>query len=168
VRPRSRNRRPPSRARRDGSMRVALGSDHAGFELKERLKHELVALGHEADDCGTWAAEPPSITLTSFPVVRGRPRRGGSRHRREAGSVRASRLTRSPACAPPVDERRNPRVSPGFTTTRMCSAGRAHRPARRRGPLRIWLDTGFEGDVRCAPEKICDYERATPVLGGTR
>jgi ribose 5-phosphate isomerase B len=34
-------------------MRVAVGSDHAGFDLKEILTAELVALGHEVRDHGT-------------------------------------------------------------------------------------------------------------------
>ena len=33
-------------------MRVHLGSDHAGFELKEALKAHLTALGHEPVDHG--------------------------------------------------------------------------------------------------------------------
>jgi ribose 5-phosphate isomerase B len=33
-------------------MRVYLGSDHAGFELKARLIEHLNELGHEAIDCG--------------------------------------------------------------------------------------------------------------------
>ncbi|MCW2602871.1 MAG: ribose 5-phosphate isomerase [Pseudonocardiales bacterium] len=33
-------------------MRVYLGSDHAGFELKGAIAAHLTALGHEAVDCG--------------------------------------------------------------------------------------------------------------------
>jgi len=33
--------------------RVVVGSDHAGYESKELLKQELVALGFEVDDRGT-------------------------------------------------------------------------------------------------------------------
>ena len=33
--------------------RVPIGSDHAGFELKERLKTELEKLGYEPVDVGT-------------------------------------------------------------------------------------------------------------------
>jgi ribose 5-phosphate isomerase B len=33
-------------------MRVYLGSDHAGFELKSRLLERLEDLGHELVDCG--------------------------------------------------------------------------------------------------------------------
>ena len=34
-------------------MRVAVGSDHAGFDLKEILRAELAALGHDVADLGT-------------------------------------------------------------------------------------------------------------------
>ncbi len=34
-------------------MRVLLGSDHAGFELKEKVKHKLLLEGHEVIDFGT-------------------------------------------------------------------------------------------------------------------
>ena len=37
-------------------MKVAVGSDHAGFALKERMKRELVALGHTVVDVGTSSA----------------------------------------------------------------------------------------------------------------
>jgi ribose 5-phosphate isomerase B len=34
-------------------MRVAVGSDHAGFDLKEILRGELAAQGHDVADVGT-------------------------------------------------------------------------------------------------------------------
>src|SRR5262245_66595995 len=40
------------------AMRVAIGADHAGFELKERLKQELTAQGHEVLDQGTHGPAP--------------------------------------------------------------------------------------------------------------
>ena len=40
------------------AMRVYLGSDHAGFELKARLVEHLTALGHEAIDCGAHVFDP--------------------------------------------------------------------------------------------------------------
>ena len=37
--------------------RVPIGSDHAGFELKERIKIELHQLGFEPDDVGTTSTD---------------------------------------------------------------------------------------------------------------
>jgi ribose 5-phosphate isomerase B len=39
-------------------MKIALGSDHAGFTYKEKIKEMLVALGHEVRDFGTDSTEP--------------------------------------------------------------------------------------------------------------
>jgi len=37
--------------------RIAIGSDHAGYELKTHLVTFLAAAGHEIDDQGTWSTE---------------------------------------------------------------------------------------------------------------
>jgi ribose 5-phosphate isomerase B len=39
-------------------VRIAIGSDHAGFELKEHLIGFLSTLGHTVDDQGTRSSEP--------------------------------------------------------------------------------------------------------------
>ena len=39
-------------------MKVALGADHAGFELKQELIPSLRSLGHEVVDLGTNSTEP--------------------------------------------------------------------------------------------------------------
>ncbi len=38
-------------------MKIALGADHGGFELKEKIHRSLAALGHEIADFGTNSAE---------------------------------------------------------------------------------------------------------------
>ena len=38
-------------------MRIAVGSDHAGFDLKSRVAGWLREAGHEVDDVGTHSAE---------------------------------------------------------------------------------------------------------------
>jgi ribose 5-phosphate isomerase RpiB len=39
-------------------MRIAIGSDHAGFPLKESLTGYIRQLGHEVMDVGTHGTEP--------------------------------------------------------------------------------------------------------------
>jgi ribose 5-phosphate isomerase B len=38
-------------------MRIALGADHAGFDLKNHLRDSLRAAGHHVDDAGTHSPE---------------------------------------------------------------------------------------------------------------
>jgi ribose 5-phosphate isomerase B len=39
-------------------LRIVIGSDHAGFDLKEQIKAFLADLGHEVVDVGTHTPEP--------------------------------------------------------------------------------------------------------------
>jgi ribose 5-phosphate isomerase B len=47
-------------------MKIYLGTDHAGFELKEKLKPFLAELGHEVEDLGSFSFDKnddyPDIT----------------------------------------------------------------------------------------------------------
>jgi ribose 5-phosphate isomerase B len=55
-------------------VRIAIGSDHAGFALKEHLKQTLAQLGHTVDDLGTHSEEPvdyPPICLAVARTVGG-------------------------------------------------------------------------------------------------
>lgn len=38
-------------------MKVAIGADHAGFELKEKVKNHLQSKGYEVKDFGTYSEE---------------------------------------------------------------------------------------------------------------
>ncbi|GAB3274343.1 RpiB/LacA/LacB family sugar-phosphate isomerase [Kineosporia babensis] len=57
-------------------MRIALGADHAGFPLKQRVREVIETLGHDIIDCGTDNTDPvdfPDITqATCAPVLDGR------------------------------------------------------------------------------------------------
>ena len=50
-------------------MRVAIGSDHAGFEYKEKIKAFLTSLGHEVRDFGTFSTEPVDYPLFIRPTA---------------------------------------------------------------------------------------------------
>src|SRR5260221_6998279 len=61
-------------------LKIAIGSDHAGFEYKEKIRALLTALGHEVRDFGTFSAEPVDYPLfirpTAEAVARGEFERG--------------------------------------------------------------------------------------------
>ena len=48
-------------------MKIAIGADRRGFELKERIKALLASLHHEAIDVGTLGAE--SVDYTDFAIA---------------------------------------------------------------------------------------------------
>jgi len=61
-------------------MRISLGSDHAGYELKEHVARALREAGHDVVDVGTDSAESTHYPLFAEPAARmvadGRVQRG--------------------------------------------------------------------------------------------
>jgi ribose 5-phosphate isomerase B len=61
-------------------MRIAIGADHAGYRLKERLRELLAGEGHEVSDLGTDSEEsvdyPPICAAVGCEVAAGRAERG--------------------------------------------------------------------------------------------
>mgnify|MGYP001127554919 CR=1 FL=1 len=51
-------------------MKIALGSDHAGLEMKSAVKEYLLAKGLECGDFGTFCQNSVDYPDISFPVVR--------------------------------------------------------------------------------------------------
>jgi ribose 5-phosphate isomerase B len=62
-------------------VKIAIGSDHAGYELKQRVRRELESLGHQVTDVGTSSAEasvdyPDFVIPVAERVARGDADRG--------------------------------------------------------------------------------------------
>lgn len=61
-------------------MKIAIGADHAGFVLKEKLRERLAAAGHEVIDLGTNSSEscdyPDYAEAVARAVEQGRTERG--------------------------------------------------------------------------------------------
>ncbi len=145
-------------------MKIAIGTDHAGYELKERLKSELAAWGHDVLDLGTHAATPPvDYPDFCFPVAelvaRGEVERGvvlGGSGIGEA--IAANKVAGVRAAVVTSDET-------AYLTRRHNDSNVLAVGARTNPPddavrwLRIWLETPFEGG-RHLPrlEKIRAYE----------
>ena len=51
-------------------MKIALGSDHGGFDLKSAIKEHLQTLGHEVIDFGTDSHESCDYPLIAEPAAR--------------------------------------------------------------------------------------------------
>ena len=60
-------------------MRIAVGSDHAGFHLKEHVRQVLEAQGHDVVDVGT--ASPDSVDYPRFAEEASRLVAGGEAER---------------------------------------------------------------------------------------
>src|SRR5213596_281845 len=61
-------------------MKISLGTDHAGFRYKEKVKELLTSLGHEVKDYGTFSEDPVDYPAFIRPaaeaVARGECERG--------------------------------------------------------------------------------------------
>jgi ribose 5-phosphate isomerase B len=51
-------------------MKIAIGSDHRGYEIKRRIVSLLQQLGHEVLDMGTHSAESVDYPDFAYPVAR--------------------------------------------------------------------------------------------------
>ncbi len=148
-------------------MRIAIGSDHAGYPLKEKVRHELESLGHEVMDLGTHAPEPPvDYPDYCFPVgervASGQADRGIVLGGSGIGeSIAANKVAGVRASVVTSDE--TARLTRLHNDSNVLALGGRtitdHGEALRW--LRIWLETPFEGG-RHLPRlrKIQDYENA--------
>lgn len=50
-------------------MKIAIGSDHAGFRYKEEIRKYLADLGHDVQDMGAYDAEPSDYPVFIRPVA---------------------------------------------------------------------------------------------------
>ena len=134
-------------------MRVYLGSDHAGFELKQRLIEHVNSLGHEPVDIGPteYDAEddyPPFIIATATQVA-GDPGSagivlGGSGN----GEAIAANKVRGIRCALAFSTD-TARLAREHNDANMLSLGaRMYDEATAMQFVEIFLSTTFSGDER--------------------
>jgi ribose 5-phosphate isomerase B len=153
-------------------MKVAVGSDHAGYNLKERMKRELEALGHTVVDLGTSSATE-SVDYPDFAipvaerVAAGEVDRGvvlcatgigASIAANKVEGVRAALVTSDEtARLTRQDNDSNVLALGGRTTANAEDAARW---------LRIWLETPFAGGRHeRRVKKIEDYEHHHSAKG---
>src|SRR5438874_10525565 len=131
-------------------MKISLGSDHAGFKLKERVKALLGQLGHEVKDLGTFAAESPVdyplfIRPAAEAVARDECERGIVFGGSGNGEAMAANKVRGVRCALCWNEE-TARLSRQHNDANVLSIGQRMIPEELALQIvRVWLETAFEG-----------------------
>lgn len=130
-------------------MKIALGSDHAGFDYKERIKKFLTDSGHEVVDVGTDSSESTDYPLFIIPaaelVARGKCERGivfggsGNGEAIAANKVRGIRCALCWSDETAEFSRRHNDANVLSLGQRMISYEVAERI------VKIWLETPFDG-----------------------
>jgi len=147
-------------------MRIAIGTDHAGYLLKERLKRVLEQEGHEVVDLGTHSTEPVDYPDYCFPVGEMVARREVDRGIVLGGSgigesIAANKVAGVRAALVTSDE--TARLTREHNDSNVLALGgrTARDPEDAERWLRIWLETPFEGGRHERRlQKILDYEAA--------
>jgi ribose 5-phosphate isomerase B len=130
-------------------MRLVIGSDHAGFEAKEKIKKFIRTLGHETTDFGCYSTEPVDFTdialLAGDAVRRKEFDRAvlldgfGGAMPLAANKIRGIRAV----CAYDI-------ISARFAAAHedcnvLCLGGKTHGELALQEMVRVWLATPFEG-----------------------
>lgn len=145
-------------------MRIAMGSDHAGFPLKEDIKAYVEEQGHEVVDYGTDSEAPVDyprfIAAAAHAVGNGECERGivmGGSGQGEQIAANKVHGVRAALChdlfLAEFSRRHN-------DANVLSMGGRVVAPAYAREIVRVWLTTEFEGG-RHVPrlEQIAQIER---------
>ena len=130
-------------------MRVAIGSDHAGYALKAALVRVLKDLGHEVDDHGTDSEEPvdypPICAQVARAVAEGQADRGivlGGSGQGEQIAANKVAGVRAALC----NDLYLARLARQHNDANVLAmGGRVVAAALAEEILRVWLATPFEG-----------------------
>jgi len=130
-------------------MKISLGTDHAGFRYKEKVKELLQQLGHDVTDFGTWSEEPVDYPLFIRPaaeaVAKGECERGIVFGGSGNGEAMAANKVRGVRCALCWNEE-TARLSRQHNDANVLSIGeRMISEETALALVRVWLTTAFEG-----------------------
>ena len=146
-------------------MRLAVGSDHAGYRLKQHLTDVLKSQGHEVDDLGTGSEEPvdypPFCAAVARAVASGEAERGivlGGSGQGEQMTANKIRGVRAALC----NDLYTARMSRQHNDANVLSiGGRIVAPELAEEILTLWLHTPFEGGRHVRRlEEIAEIEEA--------
>lgn len=130
-------------------MKIALGSDHAGFRYKQKIGELLDSLGHEVYDLGTHTEDPANYPLFIWPVAEGvatgKYERGIVLGGSGNGEAIAANRILGVRCAVCWNVEAA-RLARSHNDANMIALGqRLMRFNTARAIVRVWLDTPFDG-----------------------
>jgi ribose 5-phosphate isomerase B len=130
-------------------MKIALGTDHAGFCYKEKVKAFLGSLGHDVRDFGTFNEEPVDYPLFIRPaaeaVAHGECERGIVFGGSGNGEAMAANKVHGVRCALCWNEE-SARLARQHNDANVLSLGqRMIEEDLALRIVKIWLETPFEG-----------------------
>ena len=130
-------------------MKIAIGSDHAGFRYKERIKEFLEEQGHVVNDFGTFSEEPVDYPLFIRPVAeavaRGEYERGIVLGGSGNGEAMMANRIKKVRCALCWNEELA-RLAREHNDSNVLSLGQRVIPEETAlAIVRVWLETAFAG-----------------------
>ena len=130
-------------------MRIGIGSDHAGFRYKERLRELLRGEGHEVKDFGTYSEEsvdyPVFIRPVAEAVARGEIERGIVLGGSGNGEAMAANRVRGARCSLCWNEE-SARLARAHNDANVLSLGERLVPWETAVAIvGIWLSAPFDG-----------------------
>ena len=145
-------------------MKICIGADHAGYELKQHLVATLKEMGHEVDDLGTHSEEsvdyPPICAAVGRAVAAGQADRGivlgGSGQGEQIAANKVNGL-RAALC----HDLFTARLSRSHNDANVLSmGGRIVAPGLADEIVAVWLETEFDGGRHTRRvEQLAEIER---------
>jgi ribose 5-phosphate isomerase B len=156
-------------------MRIAIGNDHRGYVVKEKLIRVLEQLGHEVEDDGTDSGRPvdyPDIAgVVGCKVAKGNAQRGILICGTGVGMCIAANKIPGIRAAACHDELTAEIIRRHNDTNVLCLAADMLGGREFDRMVQVWLDTPFDGGRHARRlEKIAEMERGgcqqEPVVEG--
>jgi ribose 5-phosphate isomerase B len=145
-------------------LKIAIGSDHRGYPLKERLKELLSGDGHEIVDVGTGSTDPADYPDSAFSVAEKTAGGEADRGIVICGSgigtyIAANKVdgVRAALCRT-VNDARMTRLHNDSNVLALSESSMDDE--RLEEMVRVWIETEFEGGRhQRRVDKITDYEK---------
>lgn len=149
-------------------MKIALGSDHAGLELKEHLKQHLIGRGIGVEDCGTSGAEsvdyPDFAFAVAVSVTSGRSDYGVLVCSTGIGMCVAANKVKGIRAALAYNEAAAAQSRAHVDCNVLVFGQKYNKPAAAAATLDRWLETPFEGGRHeRRVRKISDFEAGKQI-----